>query len=300
MDPVFQSLAVSIGLPVLTAGIVLVLAAVVCGRQATFRTTAGINVNGAVAMGCGLGFVLAFYYANGWKGWPPKDTLQWLSVAVFPAILLGIVEGHTRFGVSKWRWLLRVLLLGGLLVTQLLPRYRYQWKEEADAVLYTVVLLALWMVFYASLEGWLERLKAGWAAFALMVLASAVSVTLALSSSASLGQTTGMAAAAAGAVWFVTLIWRRSLAWKRGALAIFGMLLPALMLNGRFYSELKTDCALLLLASPVVGWLIGVGLQRWFPGRRWIGAAPLAGLLTAIAAVILAWSRYESPTEYEW
>ncbi|MHC4416480.1 MAG: hypothetical protein ACYS0G_14505 [Planctomycetota bacterium] len=260
----------------------VVVPAVVCGafviaaRRPWRRKAPPADGRWGSAAGLGAAFLLAFFALEGRPGLPPHESWQWLAYLVPAAVAVGIVEAAALWPVAV-RWSVRLALAaaaGWLLVGDWVERY-WLWRLVGGGA-----VLAL----LAGLDCSAERAPGPSLPLSWCVAAAGAGALLLESQNAKLAQLSGALAASLG-VMVALAWWRPAASPGRGAIPVFAVLLPGLLLSGYFltFSEIPGWVFVLAAAAPLAVWSGRLlGSDRLRPG--------LAGALrvAAVAAVTIA------------
>lgn len=238
-----------IALPALVTGLLLLLARLAGGGAWT------------AALALGAGDLAAHIALRGWRGWMPKESLDWIAASAAAGLVVGM-SGLTRRGPPALRVLLRAALAfaaAWFVAGRVLAR-----RVELSTVLGEVALVAA-----AAAAGWslLESRHddggagAGGPAGAtrpawlptLMLTTAAGSAALAvgLSGSIVLGQLTGALAAALGGALVATRL-RLAPPLLPGAAPVLALTLLGLLLAATVHASLPPLSAALLALAAVV------------------------------------------------
>jgi hypothetical protein len=132
----------------------------------------------------------------------------------------------------------------------------------------------------------------------LLVTGTGLALSAGLTGSARIAQVTGLVCAALGAAWVVAWI-RPGLAFGSAQTTYVVALLCALGLNARFYSELPTVDALLLLAAPFSAWAGELpALRERKPALRGAARVVAAAVPVAIAVTRAVLAFDADPYDY--
>jgi hypothetical protein len=214
-----------------------------------------------IAVGLGAGYLAGHLGILGAMSWPhlALDSKEWVAWFVPLAIVLGAVEAC--WATPRWAsWLMRCVLVAGLIGTVLYSQIENHWKPLQAAVW----LALLWLAILASwwnLELQAERLSGpGWVV-PVGLVSLGWAVVQVLSNGASLGQLDGvLAATLLGALLTVGL--RPGPALSKGAPPVVLIVLAGLGLIGYFYSDVPARAALILVLAPWILWLDRIGFVR--------------------------------------
>jgi hypothetical protein len=288
---------------ILTAmGVAFAVSALLVGAFGWPRTKAGFSwVDAGWVLGVAAGFFLGCWLLGNRPHWPLREDQDRLFVLVLPAIVL--VELLAIFPrVPRWLvWPLRVAVVAGT-APVLLYGSTYlsaeQGAAEWSAVQACAILggLAAFLATVWSLIAVLTYRSPGTNhAVCLAMTSAGAAVTVMLSGYATGGQDgLSLAAALAGAATITAVF-----GWSaRGALplgvAIIG--LYALLVVGRFFGELRSTHGILLLASPLLGWLAELpGLRRLPKWARNLSRVLFVGTLVSGVVIHTAMNLSDKP-----
>jgi hypothetical protein len=239
----------------------IALPAVVTGLLLVLARLAGGGV-WAAALALGAGDLAAHVALRGWRGWMPKESLDWIAASAAAGLVVG-VGGLTRRGPPALRVLLRAAFAfaaAWFVAGRVLAR-----RVELSTVLGEMALVAA-----AAAAGWslLESRRDDGGADAgggargaarpawlptLMLTTAAGSAALAvgLSGSIVLGQLTGALAAALGGALVATRL-RLAPPLLPGAAPVLALTLLSLLLAATVHASLPPLAAALLALAVVV------------------------------------------------
>ncbi|MCI0341765.1 MAG: hypothetical protein L0216_11560 [Planctomycetales bacterium] len=269
-------------LPALVAGLAIVLA-VVPARPASERGER--RRAWAVPLGLGAATLVGHWGVTGLPSVPPAESTQWLFVIAAAATALGLAEAlrPVSFG---WTWALRSVVVVSALALLLRPILRSTWGPIEGPLMVAALAIGA-SASWAILDRLADRARGPGFPLALSVLAGGGAVAVGLSGSQLVAQLAGALAAALGAAASVAWL-SPGLAWSRSAAAVPALVLPALWVEGRFYSELPWSSLALLALAPGFALAGAVGpLGRLGPRAGALAQAGLTSLPVA-AAVALA------------
>ena len=281
MDPV-QALLIGVLAPgAAAAALVLVLR----------RRTGGADLAPpwAAALALATAYALAFALILGWPSLPPVDVTQlspWLGLFAAP---IALVPRTTRRGLVASGALSLALgaAAGALLVSPLTGRA----LGDLDAALLIAAIAASFALFDLSLARALGPLDPRGGAATVATLAGATAAAILLSDTASLGQTTGALAAAAGALLTLGL-WRPGLADLRAATPVLAAVLASNLWSAALYASALPAVVALLLLSPLALLAARRLLSRPRPALYAIALPVLVALVPAGVALALAAETY--------
>jgi hypothetical protein len=240
-----------------------------------------------IPLALAIGFLAGYVATFGAPLFPPRESGQWL-----PWITLAAAACALLPLTPRWRSVALGLLVTGLIIHR---HYELEWLSANFPWLkngaQVFFILALNYTFAASLQKFTDGPPSAWTPFALMIFLCTVSLTIALSGSAALGQAAGILTATLGALWILHL-WR-PIEPASATTAILATLVPAFLLLAYFYADLPATCGLILLAAPA-----GACVAAHFSPKKLKAKSPAFARALVISffgliAVALAW--YFSP-----
>jgi hypothetical protein len=257
------------------------------------------------ALAVGAAFFVGARLLEARPQWPPASDEDRFLLLLLPAVVLA--ETVATLFIGRW-WLVwlprlvvaggaaRVLLHGTVYLTDAAGPGTREWSEGQTALILGGSAAAL-LVVWGALDVLVRKGRGTSVCLAVAGTCAAAGVTIMLSGYLSGGQLGlplgGALTGATLAVWFFSSPGRET-----GALAVGLVGLFALLIMGRFFGELTTRHALILLAAPLLCWLpelprgvqrvvlvvalaAGVALQAWekhqqeeqAPGNSWEGSS---------------------------
>lgn len=275
-----QIVLLGVLLPALLCGVSLLL----LGRLGEDRRR---SMGLATAIGLAAGYGAGQWIIIGWPDFPPIDVTHWLPYFAIAAAIIGIRESVWDSS-APLRWGIRALFCLAVVWLLLRPFLQNQWTAFQGALwlfgLGAFSLLLFWL---------LERLSEGTPSVAqplvLIILASASSIVLVLSYSASLGQLAGCLAAALGAMTVLSFL-ISGVRLAPGGVPVVTALLTGLWVCGYFYASIPASSGLLLGASPAADW-IGLRLSQQRPGWQ---SALIRAVAVSIPCVLAVWLAYQA------
>jgi hypothetical protein len=266
------------------AVIAMMVAAGVCGFALCWGKERARNVLGPVAVGSA--YFAGHLFATGWAAFPPADTTNWLPYFAMAAAVLGAFCGVLE--IKAWpRVLIFGLVSAGALRLLLKGKFSYGWSLPEGCI--WVTGLAGAMVLLAIVIDALVRRSATvfeMPAFLLIICAGTFGALM-LSGSMLLGQF----AAVLGAAVFGSMVFTaRRVAFGRGIVPVFSLLVGALIVSGYFFAELPITSGVLLAFAPVSA-LIPISL----PGKLLTSAIRIALVSVPVAGAVI-WAFRSSPS----
>lgn len=212
----------------------------------------------AMALALGAGFLTTQIVATGWPRVPPVASGDRLALVAAAATAAGTLAS----GGSGW------LLVAGVAVAA--PAFLVRSAETKFLAFGAGTLLPVVVVERCA------RQRPGAALpIALAIVMAGAGSSLALHARAALyGQLLGALAAGLGAVAAVALL-RPGTTLARGGLAVPMVLLPAILVLGWRYAELKLESGLAFAAAPL---FVGAGALRFGPWAATAACAAAAGV----------------------
>ena len=203
------------------------------------------------------------------------DWSIWIALVAGPLLFLGSFLG--RFAFATW-----VLLAGAMLFTVPRAMVRYHWSG-AEAAVWLGGLAVLLALVWAATAGLGRRTERASLPIVLLVAATGLALCSGLSGSALIAQTVGVLCACLGAAMIVAF-WRPGFRLDTGDLTFVVLVLFALGLCARFFSELPGVDALLLCAAPLAAWVGELPFLRdRSPAQRGLARCLAAALPVGIA-----------------
>ena len=257
------------------------------------RNSTSANGHWGGALAFAGGYVAAYVVMKSWPTFPPVSAEHWI---VYFAIIAGIVAAAERWwGAAAWsRWPVMIALTFGLAWFELRSLRIYEWSASGTAA-WIAGLVVLTTFVWDQLDRLAKRRPSPTTPAALWVVTTGAAVSFVLSKSAFLGQLSGALSAIFGAA-FVLALWGHKLPLNRGAISVFVLVFSGLLWQGRFFSNLPTATAILLLLAPLGLWASEFGEPA--EGNPWkIRLARTAAVLipVVIAVAIAAFYFFQTP-----
>jgi hypothetical protein len=273
-------------------GLALVASALVLGVCAWWGRRSAARpawIEAGSVLGAGAGFYLGCRWLGLWPHWPPSEDLDRLMILVVPAALaVELLAAFPR--VPRWLvWPLRVavvgcsarvLLHGSIYLSDAAGPASGAWPPW-QAVLILGSLGAAGAVVGILLDRLARRVPGAPVLVGLAIAAGGSAITIMLSGYATGGQAgLPLAAALLGASAVALVLPGPSRPTAPIGVAVVGLL--SLLVMGRFFGELRTAHAVLLLAAPLLAWLPELPrLRRLPPWARGLARVLLVGVLVA-------------------
>jgi hypothetical protein len=272
------------------AAVVSALVSIACGWP--WRGDRRSWIDAGWVVGIGAGFFTGCWVLGIRPHWPPREDLDRVLVWILPAIM--VIELVALFPkVPRWlAWSIRLvaiasaarlLLQGSSYITDLAGPGTSEWSPgQTWSIL--GCLAALLAVVWIGLSVLERRAPGSSVPVSLAVASAASAVTVMLSGYATGGQIgLPLAAALVGATAAGLVLPQARGAAKPVGVAI--VLLFSLLVIGRFFGELTSTHAVLLLCSPLLGWLLELPYLSRLPG--WARGLGRVFLVSALAVVVL-------------
>lgn len=276
MEAIIRNLLLSIFIPATLAGVSYFALAT---QERLSRPVVAL----LTGLEAAIAFAVGYYFLTGGLPFLPKSSAQWFIYVPLVAALAAMLSA--TFDAAPVRVAVVVVAVALVTVAQVRPLWLGGWKP-VQAVWLTGMILAAGTIGWAMLHLIMERVGRPWVMLTFVLWLAFTAVALAASGSVALAQFTGIFAAVIGPLFL--------LAWWRPAAAVFAIAVPltalallAVLVNGRFYSDLGIMSSLLILLSPVVGW----ALVRFGPDEGLLASGPgrmMAMVIPAAAAAIYA------------
>jgi hypothetical protein len=263
-------------------------------------------------IGVGLGCFIGCWRLGIQAKWPPEQDQDRLLLFLLP--LAVVVEAAAVYLKRQpyLKWVLRaavalaaarILLHGSVYVANVGGPSSRQWTEWQAWQVFTAMGGALLLVWFLTTQ--LNKRASGWPGLAGLALACAgAGITVMLSGYATGGQIGFAALGALSAAALVSSVLRPREGIE-GTAGVGLIVLYAVLVVGRFFGELPTWYAVVLLASPLVGWLPELPyvrrLTRWLrePLRIGVVLVPIALVVILAQRKFVEDSARSSPSSTE-
>jgi len=262
----------------------MMVAAGICGLALYWGKENARNALAPLAVG--IAYFAGHLFVAGWAAFPPADTTNWLPYFAVAAAVLGAL-----CGVLEIRAWMRMLIFGlvstGAVRLLLKAKFSYGWSLIEGSI-WVVALAGAMVLLAVILDALVRRSSTPFEtpAFLLIVCAGTFGALM-LSGSMLLGQF----AAVLGAAVFGSMVFTaRKVAFGRGIVPVFSLLVGVLVVSGCFFAELPITSAVCLAFAPILA-LIPIGL----PGKLLASAIRIA-LVSLPVAVAVAWAFRSSPS----
>jgi len=273
------------------AGAVAAVVLWICGWP--WRAARPTRVSTGWVLGVGVGFILGCWILGIWPHWPLRQDQDRLLGLVIPAVM--VVELLAAFPkVPRWLiWPLRlvvvssgapVLLHGSSYLTDLAGPGTREWSPARAWLILGSLAVAQAGVW--ALLALLARRAPGLSHLVCLAVATAgAAVTVMLSGYATGGQIgLPLAAALLGVSVASVVLPRPSRGTGPIGVAVVGLF--SLLVIGLFFGQLTTAHAILLLCSPLLGWLPELPYLRRLPlWARGLARVILVGALVSAVVV---------------
>jgi hypothetical protein len=225
----------------------------------------------------------------------PRQASDWALIAALGAMLVGVgisCSCVSAAGVG----LGRILLAFAIVNAVLWPRARGSWDAE-QALVHVQAAIAIALVVWWSMDELADRRRGALVPLVLGLTAAAAAVLTALEGSQRLGQL--LAVLAAGLLGcFLVALFRRSMDFSRGAMAVSMTVLTALLLSAAFYLPgYPLWAALTIALAPALAWVVmtpALRVMRPAPAMLLTILLVAVPLLAAIGPSVIAFVR-QSP-----
>jgi hypothetical protein len=242
-----------------------------------------------------LGMVAGIWAGCWWlealPDWPPREDHDRLLLVLLPAVS-GVEIIMALTSRPRWLgWVLRpimaaaaapILLYGSSYITDFTGPGSREWTTAQTVLIFGVLALALTIVWWAM---WLLTKRSAGRSVPVMlaVVIAGAAVTIMLSGYAGAGQT-GLTVPAALVGLTIASLVLKGTPETSGIVGVGVVFLFALLAVGRFFGQLSTSNAILLMSAPVLGWCAEIpGLRR----KSSIAHGILRVVMPAIAVVIV-------------
>lgn len=264
----------------------MLLAAVLAGMVQLLAWWIGNAVGVGGALGVGAGFVAGAWVLGQWPHWPPVEDRDRFLTVLLPAVVL--VECFAALPrMRPWlAWGMRlllsaasapILLYATTYLAELAGPGSREWTNTQMAAWLTGMAAALAVVWMTAIR--LLRTDAGrLLPFALAITSAAAGVTIMLSGYLTGGELALPLAGAVGGAALASLS-LRMLKCNGGAVGVGMAGLFSVLVIGRFFGELTTPHAGILLAAPLLVCLPELPLRKY--SSPWVRAT-----LAVVIAVI--------------
>lgn len=237
MHPLLQTMVLTVLVPAVIAGVVLLLAAwVPPGRER----------NALVGLGLAGAWCVGVWVTVRSPLWPPGQAADWQFYGVVAA---GLLAGVTLLWRWPWRW---QWLAGGVFLVGffalLLQRILSGLWPGPGAWAWPLGLGVLALLNAASISRVGHSVQGAWTFVALTGFSVLLSAGLALGGSAALGHAAGILAAACGAMWLVAWAFRRQIGFGPVAL-VFVVAAGGLLSQGILLAACRPMIGLVLAFS---------------------------------------------------
>ena len=230
-----------------------------------------------------LGYAAGHRVLDGFPPYPPVSSRQTLFYLALGLGAFALFEpSWSRNGLSRWST--RVIVCAIFALGTLRALVRNTWTT-AESWLWIGSLAAAAVVLWTAMEALAARRPGASVPISLWLATATASASMALTSSALLGQLTGAVAATLGAAVVLSL-WAPRFSLAQGGITLWVLLYSSLMYQAYFYSDLPLFAAVLLYAAPLAPWILeGIDTERWNP---WKAVAARAACVAVPAAIALA------------
>ncbi len=259
----------------------------------------------AWALGIGIAFLAGCWIVGDRPHWPPRSDQDRMLLLVIPTVV--VVESLLSVSTKVSQWLVwairglvvaanaRVLLYGTSYITDVAGPGTSEWSTS-QAWLIFGGLVALEAAVWTLLILLARRAPGPSVPISLVIAIGGTGVTIMLS-----GYTTGgqaglpLAAAVLGATTAAAGFSR--LARGGGPTGVPFVALFSLLVVGRFFGELNSLHALILLAAPLLGWLPEMPFLRRMPG--WLRATIRVVLVGVVVLAVLIDAQWKFQRDFQ-
>ena len=235
-----------------SAALAMMVAAGLCGLALFWGKDRARGALGPLAIG--LAYLSGHFMITGRVTFPPADTTNWLPYFALTGAVLG--ASCALVTTKSWaRVLIFALVSAGTLRLLLKPKFQYGWSL-GEGWLWVSGLVCAFVLLAAILDALVRRPATAieMPAFLLITCAGTFGALM-LSGSVLLGQ---FAAVLAAAVFGSLVFAARKVAWGRGIVPVFSLLLGTLLVSGYFFAELPLTSVLTLAFAPALA-LVPIG-----------------------------------------
>jgi hypothetical protein len=233
----------------------------------------------------GGGYLAGHLALRGWPPFPPAESTQWLVFLVLLVTFLGAVDVTSR--VPDWvRWAVRAAVSLAVPCLLLQPLVDHAWSPAVAMQWISLTALAIFASW--SFLDWLaSRTHGATLPLVLLIVSVGTSLVLLFSGSASLGQLAGVLAATMGVSLLLAFL-RPGFSLGHGAVPVAMVLLAGLWINGKFYAEVPTASAAMLILAPAAIWGVQAAVSK--SSRPWqeVAIRSVAVSIPVLLAVALA------------
>ena len=266
---------------------VMVCAAFLVGAWQPWRGEAGPPRGGGGwggALGFGAAFGMACWSVDAWSGLPPHETWHWIAYLAVAAAVVGVVDAMRRWPeAARWSIHLGLACASGWLLVGDWMEQPWLWRPVTAAVI---------LLVYAVLDASAKRVGGASIPLCLCVAAIGASVVLVTLYNLKLAQLAGALAACLGLSALLAW-WRPAFSLARGAVTVIAVVLPGLLLSGKYAAPGGTPGWTFVLAAVAPSALLidrAPGVSGL--GPRLAGAVRVAAVsipvLVAVAGAIAA------------
>jgi hypothetical protein len=246
------------------------------------------------ALGTAGGILAGCWWMDALPNWPPREDHDRLLLVLLPATAAVeiIIAAASR---PRWlAWPLRlivsagaapILLYGSSYITDLRGPDSREWSIAQTVLIFGVLALVLVVVWWAV---WLltKRSACRSVPVLLALVSAGAAVTVLLSGYASAGQS-GLTLPAALLGLTAASLALKGAPEMNGVVGVGVVSLFALLVEGRFFGQLSTTNAILLMGAPLLGWCAEIpGLRRKTSFAHGVIRLVLPTIPVAIALVV--------------
>jgi len=250
------------------------------------------------------GFLVGCAFLGVCPHWPPSEDLDRLLAVVMPSIL-GVELLASLPRISSWLiWPLRlvtaagtarVLLHGSGYVTNITGPGTSEWPPAQQTMIFAA-LAAIECLVWVGMALLARRAPGSSVPLSLAIAIAGSAVTIMLSGYSTGGQSgLPLASALAGATLAAVVLPRSSSRYTYLGVPLVGLF--GLLVIGRFFGQLTTVHALLLVLAPLVGWLPELIYPRRFP--KWARSLARLILVGAVVSGVLVNAQREFEHDFQ-
>ncbi len=289
-----QIAILAVTLPALVAGVWWVISWQLWRRANTVPVSG--QWGGALALA--MGYAVGHRVLDGFPPYPPVSSRQTLFYLALGLGVFALFEPFwSRAGLSRYST--RVIVCALAVLGTLRALFHNTWTA-AEGWLWITALVAAAVILWTATEALAARRPGASVSLCLWFATVCASISMALTSSALLGQLTGALAATLGAAVVLSL-WAPRVSLAQGGITLWVFLYSSLLYQAHFYSDLPLRAAILLYAAPVAPWVLeGIDTERW---RPWKAVAARVACVavpasTALIQVVFAFVQAGAEEDY--
>lgn len=249
-------------------------------------------------LGIGIAYISGHISILGKPEIPPVESTQWLVFIAVVMILSGLIDSLLKLP-SIAKAIIRAVSSGAVFYMTAMPMIKNTWTTNQTIMWsagITIGITAYWFLLEYIFKKNTEAQRSS-SVITIGLLSGAIAGFSVLSSSASLGQLTGLIGSSIGGLFFVSLF-KKNFSTEKG-LASIVLLLSMLLLNTYLYAEVKSLTSLLLLIASPLASLIGdlKVLEKLKPWQKVIIKAILVAIPIGASLGLIADFSEKSPED---